>query len=288
MTNKTQLLLLGMVLLLGLPGCATLGSAIKIGGMATGYQELTDMGSSMEKSSREFNAEEKYYVGRTVAVTLMADDPADNNQALLRYINAIGHTLVLVCEKPEIFNGYHFAVLQNPKQMNAYACPGGFLFVSSALVRHCRTEDELAAVIAHEIAHIVLDHPMEAIQASHQRAAVASLVKFGIRKAGESQSEVRQLSGIFNNVVKDVVKAVAQGYSRDKEKQADLMAVDMLKQAGYSPIALAAVLSRMDSHSCHHGDPKIRARNITRKVQESGGNGPVYSGRTARFKKQVK
>jgi predicted Zn-dependent protease len=287
MRNATHYLLLGMVLLFFLPGCATLGSALKMGGAVTGYNNISDMGSSMEKSSREFNEEEKYYVGRTVAVTLMADDPVKDDKSLLRYTNAVGQTLVMACDRPEIFSGYRFAVLADQKSMNAYACPGGFLFISEKLLQQCQTEDELAAVLAHEIAHLVLDHPMQAIKASHQRAAMASLAKFGIRQASEQASELKQLSGVFNNVVKDVVKAVANGYSRDKESEADLMAVDILIRAGYSPMALANVLNRLDSKSCHHGDPKVRAGNVTQKVQTSG-SFSVYEKRTVRFKKQVK
>jgi len=168
----------------------------------------------------------------------------------------------LASSRPEMYHGYHFAVLEN-KDANAFACPGGFIFVSAGLLRICQSEDELAAAMAHEIAHMVLEHPMTAIQASHQREAMASLVKFGLHKAGESQGELQQLSGLFDNVVKDVVKAVAQGYSRDKEQEADMLALDILAQAGYHPQALAALLGRMEGHSGYHGDPKERARKIS-------------------------
>ncbi|MBN1595938.1 M48 family metalloprotease [candidate division FCPU426 bacterium] len=278
---------LALPLLLLVSGCATLGSAIKIGGTLSGYQELNDLGSSMEKAGRQFNAEEQYFIGRTVAATLLADDARVDDRALTVYVNAIGQTLALASDMPELFQGYHFAVLNAPKKLNAYACPGGFLFVTSGLLRHCRTEDELAAVLAHELAHVVLDHPIQAIQAGHQRAAVASLVKFGVRAASESKSELKELSGLFNNVVQDVVRAVAQGYSREKEKEADLMAVAILIKAGYAPTALADVLGRLDQHSCHHGDPRIRAQGVEAKVREKGSAREVLAARTLRFKKAV-
>jgi predicted Zn-dependent protease len=245
----------------GLAGCATLGKAVSLGGQLTGYRELEDAGESLEKTDREFTEEEKYYIGRTVGATLLADAPWKKDAALTLYLNQVGYTLALASSRPEMYHGYHFAVLED-QNANAYACPGGFLFVSTGLLGLCQSEDELAGVIAHEIAHIILEHPMEAIQASHQRAAVASLAKFGLRKAGESQSELQQLSGIFDNVVKDVVKAVAQGYSRDKEQGADVLAVEILKQAGYAPAALAQVLGRMTGHSGYHGDPKQRAQKV--------------------------
>jgi len=261
--KRLHLLITALLSLALLPGCATLGTLVKIGGAATGYRDLVDMGESMEKADRKFNEEEKYYIGRTVAATLLSEAPWRDEAALTRYINQVGQTLVLASDRPELFFGYHFAVLDAPAKVNAFACPGGFLFISSGLLRLCRSEDELAAVLAHEIAHIVYEHPLEAIQASHQRAAVASLIKFGVKKVGEKNQNIAELSGLFDTVVKDVVKAVAQGYSRDKEKQADLMAVDILGRSGYPPEALARVLSRMDAKSCYHGDPKVRAADVT-------------------------
>jgi predicted Zn-dependent protease len=267
-------------------GCATLGTAIKLGGQVTGYNDLADMGTSMEKASREFNEEEKYYIGRTVAATLLSEDHWLNREGLNAYVNAVGQTLVLASERPELFRGYHFAVLDAPDKLNAFACPGGFLFITSGLLRMCRNEDELAAVLAHEIAHIIREHPMQAIQASHQRAAVASLVKFGIAKAGESSSGISELSGLFDAVVKDVVNAVAHGYSRDKEKEADLMAVEILGQAGYPPLALAGVLGRMDQKSCHHGDPKGRAASVTEAAAGKAYAAKASGARDQRFARE--
>ncbi len=283
--SRTSLGAFALAALLVLPGCATLGTAIKMGGAVSGYSELVDMGTSMEKASREFTEEEKYYIGRTVAATLLSEDPWRDQPALTEYVNAVGQTLVLASPRPEVFHGYHFAVLNVPGKINAYACPGGFLFITSGLLRLCRNEDELAAVLAHELAHIAAGHPMQAIQASHEREAVASLVKFGVRKAAESKSEIGRLSGLFDNVVKDVVRAVAHGYSRDKEKEADQMAVDILSQAGYPPQALASVLARMDNKSCYHGDPKVRAAQVEVAIQAQGLGEPVVSARNQRFSK---
>jgi len=242
-------------------GCSTLGQAVKAGGQLTGYQDLAEAGDSLEKASRDFTEEEKYYIGRTVAATLLADFPWKSEARLTDYVNRVGSTLALASARPEMFRGYHFAVLVG-KDANAFACPGGFVFVSTGLLAICQSEDELAAAMAHEIAHMVLEHPLQAISDSHQREAWASLAKFGLRKAGESQNELQQLSGLFDNVVKDVVKAVAQGYSRDKEQAADLLAADILIQAGYHPQALAGLLGRMEGHSGYHGDPKERARKV--------------------------
>lgn len=279
-SSRFLLSLASLSLLAG--GCATLGQAVKVGGQLSGYHELEDMGGSMEKASRDFTEEEKYYIGRTVAATLLADAPWKSAARLTTYVNGVGSTLALASSRPEMYRGYHFAVLTG-KDGNAFACPGGFIFVSAGLLDICRSEDELAAAMAHEIAHMVLEHPVQAIQASHQREAAASLVKFGLRKAGESQGELQQLTGVFDNVVKDVVKAVAQGYSRDKEQEADLLALDILIQAGYHPQALADLLGRMAGHSGYHGDPKDRARKVSEALA-SRNTPALWSEREKRFK----
>jgi predicted Zn-dependent protease len=287
MKRRLLYLLAGLLTAGLLSGCSTLGTVIKAGGHAAGYSDLEDMGSSMEKANRDFTEEEKYYIGRTVAATLMADSPLLANAKLTDYVNAVGTTLVLASSRPELFHGYHFAVLDSDK-VNAYACPGGFLFITRGLLFTCHTEDELAGVLAHEISHIVLDHPIQAIQASHQRAALTSLVKFGVRKAGESYDEVTQLTGVFDNVVKDVVQAVGQGYSRDKEQEADHMAVDLTVQAGYSPLALASVLDRMESGSSTHGDPKVRAAAVRAASPAAVADNPGETLRGQRFEKSKK
>jgi beta-barrel assembly-enhancing protease len=278
--SVTRWLWLGLAL--GAGGCATLGQAVKVGGQLSGYQDLAEAGESMSKASRDFTEEEKYYIGRTVAATLLADAPWKSEARLTTYINGVGSTLAQASTRPEMYHGYHFAFLEG-KDVNAFACPGGFVFVSTGLLRLCGTEDELAAAMAHEIAHLVLEHPMQAISDAHQREAWASLAKFGLHKAGESQADLAQLSGLFDNVVKDVVKAVAQGYSRDKEQQADLLAVDILIQAGYHPQALAGLLGRMAGHSGYHGDPKERAKKV---LEAAGGKTApaLLAARDKRFK----
>lgn len=281
-----RLLLLGMLPVLG-AGCATLGSAIKLGGQLSGYSELSEAGENLEKSDREFTEEEKYYIGRTVAASLLAGDGWESDPALTRYVNAVGETLVLGSGRPEQYHGYHFAVLKAPGQKNAFACPGGFVFITSGLLRVCRSEDELAGVLAHEMAHLVLEHPIQAIQAGHQRAAIASLVKFGVRKASESREDLQHLTGVFDGVIKDVTQAVAHGYSRDKEQEADLRALRILGDTGYAPAALAEVLSRLESQGDSHGDPKARAAVIEAEARREGRLQTERLTRRERFDKQV-
>ena len=188
-------------------------------------------------ATHQINEEEEYYIGRAVAANILSQYPLLKNKPLSRYLNLIGKALVLKSERPEIFGGYHFALLDS-EEANALSAPGGIIFLTRGIVEMAENEDELAAILAHEIQHIVSKDPLQAIKSQRMKS-------LGTFTAGEALGSSSEVLSIFKNSVLDITGTLLQkGYSRGQEKDADLQALDLLEATGYRPQALLAMLEK--------------------------------------------
>lgn len=223
-----------------------------------------------EKASRPISDEEEYFIGRAVAARLLQYYPLYENANLNRYVNLIGKALVLHSEKPYTFGGYHLAVL-NTNEVNAFACPGGIILITKGMLQIAQTEDELASIIAHELAHV---NNRDGINSIKQARWTEALTIIGTKAARQYGSEeLVRLVNIFEGSVEDIMRTlVVNGYSRTQEFLADEKALYYLAKAGYNPNALVNVLERMKKYSSNGGifktHPKIedRINNVKEKV----------------------
>lgn len=192
------------------------------------------------KAARPISDSEEYYLGRSVAANIMGLYKSYDDQNLLKYVNLVGKTVALNSKKPETFGGYHFAVLDS-KEINAMACPGGIIFVTKGLVDLMTSEDELAAVLAHEIGHIINKDGVNAVKSARWTQALAVLGSAAVQQYGSEG--FGQLVGLFEGSVEDVVKTlVVNGYGRAQELEADKSATEILIASGYDPGSLSRVL----------------------------------------------
>jgi predicted Zn-dependent protease len=199
--------------------------------------------TAVSRSLEEFTPEQEYYIGRSVGAVVLTKYKALNDSKANSYVNLLGQTLTLASDTPELFAGYHFLVLDS-NDINAFATPGGHIFITRGLIRCCRTEDELAAVLAHEIGHIQMRHGINAIQRARMAEALTVLAREGVKTYGDE--ELIKLSNSFGDVVSDITSTmINNGYSRAYEYQADAAAVTILRRAGYQPGALVNMLQLM-------------------------------------------
>ena len=205
---------------------------------------ITESVKSIGKASRPLADDEEYYVGRAVAARITATYPLYRNSRLTEYVNLIGQTLVLHTDKPATFGGYHFALLDSP-EINAFACPGGIILITRGMLSSVKSEDELAAVLAHEIAHIIHRDGVAAIQSSRWSEALLVIGSSAAREFGPK--DTAKLVSLFEGSIDDVVKTlVVNGYGRDQEKAADSAALGYLAAAGYDPQGLTGYLKRLE------------------------------------------
>jgi len=196
---------------------------------------------AFSSAAEEINPEQEYYIGRAVAARLLSTYNIYNKKpALTTYLNNICAAITVNSPYPNIYNGYHVAILDS-NEINAFATPGGHIYVTLALVNAAKTEEELASVIAHEVAHIQLKHSIKAIKNSRFTQA---LLVTGTAVAGTAGGmDVKQLTDVLNDSFMEIVQTlVSNGYSQDQEFDADSTAMSLMAGAGYNPSGLTNLL----------------------------------------------
>lgn len=203
----------------------------------------TKVFKSISRASEEINPEQEYYIGRTVSVNIYDRYSPYNNKNAALYLNKVGKLLSLNSDMPETFGGYHFAILDS-NEVNAFAAPGGFIYVTKGMIRLCDSEDALAAVLAHEISHVQLKHGIDSIKKSRITSAVAVFSQEGAKQFGNE--DVQKISEDFGGAISDIMNTlVVNGYSRSFEYEADKNALVILKRTGYDQNAMVDMLARM-------------------------------------------
>jgi len=259
-------------------GCATVTQVGTGLAEATGVITPTEAAAiqrtaqAVERSFERITPEQEYYIGRSVAATILHRYPPQNDEALNRYLNILGQILAQASDRPETFGGYHFQALDS-EEINAFAAPGGFILVSKGLLRCCRNEDELAAVLAHEIGHIQGQHGLRAIRASRLTDAFTILAAESAKNlAGQ---EAAALTQAFEGSIGDITATLMNsGYSRALERDADRAAIRILERVGYDPRALVGMLETMKRRlrpggldfAKTHPDPAERIADIRRFI----------------------
>jgi predicted Zn-dependent protease len=199
---------------------------------------------AVSRSLEDFTPEQEYYIGRAVGAVVLSKYPAYANTQVNQYINTLGQTLAAASNKPEIFGGYHFVVLDSD-DINAFATPSGLIFVTRGLIRCCPTEDALAAILAHEIGHVQLRHGMQSIEKARVTEALTVLAQEGAKNLGSR--EVAQLTETFSGAISDIANSmINNGYSRTFEYQADQASVALVQRVGYNPEGLIDMLTVME------------------------------------------
>jgi hypothetical protein len=121
--------------------------------------------AEIDRSFEVFTPEQEYYLGRAVAATIAGKYKPYNDQKANRYVNRLGQTLAQFSDRPETYGGYHFRILDSD-EINAFAAPGGLIFITRGMLRCTQHEDALAAVLAYEIGHVQYKHGLQEIKKS--------------------------------------------------------------------------------------------------------------------------
>lgn len=203
---------------------------------------FTTVGAA-SKAARSISEDEEYYIGRAVAASLISQFRLLENKKLTDYVNHVGQTVALHSDKPQTYGGYHFAILDS-SEINAFACPGGIIFITRGMLNAVRNEDELAAVLAHEVGHISHRDGISAIKKARWTEAVTIIGSKAAREYGSK--ELSSLVNIFEGSIDDIVKTlVVNGYGQSQEYDADKAALGYLAKAGYNPGALKDFIGRL-------------------------------------------
>jgi predicted Zn-dependent protease len=225
-----------------------------------------DPGEPFRPGMNFFSKQQDVQLGQEAAQQVRQKYREVDSPFLKDYVRDIGNRLATAPAARESGFPFSFAVLQD-KSVNAFALPGGPMFIFSGLVRNVDNEAQLAAVMAHEMAHVILRH------GTHQ-ASKANLIKLPVLLAGEAlgqQSLLTTLTGLGANSL--ILK-----YSRDAESDADALGAHLMAHAGYDPVQMARFFKKLETMSgrgnsavsqffSDHPNPGNRERDIMAEAQ---------------------
>jgi len=203
---------------------------------------LSRMESAISSSNKEYTPEEEYYLGRAVAANILTVyQPYAQNTALTRYLNNICQTLAINSSMPEIYNGYYVMILDS-REFNAFATLGGHIFITKGFVEAVSSEDALAAIIAHEMAHIMLKHGIGMIDSMKVVEELDLTARQSAAIADSGNDESRDIQTFRNSISEILDILLISGYSQAQEFEADKTAIELLASAGYDPRGLLEAL----------------------------------------------
>ena len=212
---------------------------------------VVDTSVAIAKANETFEPEQEYYIGRSVAANILARYSVYDNLYAREYLNTICQTLVINSSQPEIFNGYFVQILDS-EEINAFATSGGHILITKGMLKCAESEDALAAVIAHEIAHIQLAHGIQAIQASRTTGAWVTGISSAatITASAMGEADYNELVESFSSGIDDLTQTLVNtGYSKTHEFEADAMALELMMNAGYCPYAMVDMLMLLEENS---------------------------------------
>ena len=199
---------------------------------------LPDLGSSANAliSPQEAQDYGAMMLQQMRALDMVVDDPL-----LDAYINNLGFRLVANSAKPK--DHFAFFIAKDP-EINAFSAPGGYIGINSGLFVITRNEDELAAVMAHEIGHITQNHLQRAYEAAKKDTPLMALVALGAIAAGGAAGGQAAAAALLGG--QGVLMQKQINFTRKDEAEADRTGIDTLAKSGYDPNAMAGFFQRME------------------------------------------
>ncbi len=254
-------------------------------GLAKTWAAITD-------AQKDLTPENEYWTGRSVATNLLArhDYHYEDADALrdgrltgaTAYVSAVGGVLAAAAmeaprggDRPAPIAGWHFTIVESDT-INAFAAPGGWVFVTTAAIEAAQSEDELAAVLAHEIAHVVRGHALGSIKKGRWANVAKTALDTSVQLDQQSLGELTQ---VFEGAMDDMIDGIlVKGYSRDTEFEADRVGLEIMNRAGYDPAALVRYLKTLDAEQgggsggfqATHPRASDRIAKIAPRAQELG------------------
>lgn len=268
------------VFTVALSACGILAAAARgdISGVVQGIAELSaavieEVGKG--NVPKEFTPENEYYIGRGVSAAIVDKYPSTDmakpaTEKQLVYLNQMGCYIYAASgeiDKLKLGNhvsrddeekdrlkrftlhkDVHVGILETDEVM-AYSTPGGFIWISRGSIALCENEEQLAAIIAHELGHVVMNHGMDAYRkATEGKITDSPVFKKVTSDLGPVVGNFAQLVGGFAD------NLVLNGYGKDQEFEADNFGTRALATAGYDPRSIVSMLKRLEAYEKAQGD----------------------------------
>ena len=227
--------------------------------------KMVDTVKNVGKAVKEIEEPEEIAIGKDVASRLLGAAPLVANPGLQRYVNHVGRWLAAQTERPDL--PWQFGVLDSPN-VNAFAVPGGTVFITRGLLERMRNEAELAGVLGHEIVHVLRKHHLKAIQKGAQSALAGDALGHALRdRAGPARDKLIAFG----------TEMYSRGLDKSDELEADRLGVVIAARGGYDAYGLPSVLQTLQAMSAQdsalalmfktHPAPAERLNSLSENMQ---------------------
>jgi predicted Zn-dependent protease len=198
-------------------------------------------GFSAEQAVFSLSKKKELEIGAEMHAEILQKMPIYRDEELQKYVEKIGRELANKSSRPELT--YTFTIIDS-NEINAFATPGGYVYVNRGLLAYMTTEAQMAAVIGHEIGHVAARH------AAHQKTAgtTANAVTNVLAALIAYQTGSATVANEVANATSIAGTALVRGYGRDMELEADELGATYLARAGYDPEAVTEVIGVLKDH----------------------------------------
>jgi predicted Zn-dependent protease len=232
--NRILLVLAGVLVL------AACKSMPNIGGLD--LNKVVDTAREVKGAVATPGEDEEREMGHDVAATLLGASPLLADAAVQKYVNRVGLWVALQGSRPTL--PWRFAVIDNPN-VNAFATPGGYVFITRGLLERMGSEAELAGALAHEIAHVEKFHHLNAMKKDARMRLLGRAGSAAMSRGGTDAEVAQRLSQVAG-----MAKGLyTRGLDKADEYEADRVGAILAARAGYDPYGLAQVLQTLDAVS---------------------------------------
>ncbi len=212
--------------------------------------KLPDIGSPADAI---ISKNDEAQIGRAIMRDIRNSGQVVEDPLVNEYINEIGNRVAAQTNEGD--HDFTFFVIEDPR-INAFALPGGYIGVHTGLLEATRSEDELAGVLAHEVAHVTQRHIARAIHANSRQSILSTAIMLGALLAGAA--------GGSSDVIQAGM-AVAQGtaaqqqinFTRSNEHEADRVGISALADAGFDPYGMASFFDVMSRQNTRAPDQRV-------------------------------
>ncbi|MBZ5541903.1 MAG: M48 family metalloprotease [Acidobacteriia bacterium] len=247
-----------------------LAAALLLGGAPGAYAQQGQR-TQFRPGWNIFSPQQDVQVGQKAAQDAEKKLPLCNDPKVDAYLTQLGKRLAAKAPTGGVQYPFEFHCVNN-KAINAFALPGGYVFVNRGTIEAADNEAQLAAVMAHELSHVALRHGTS--QATKAQAASLPIAILGGILGGSAMGSLVTQLGAFG------AGSVLLKYSRTAETQADVMGTQILYDAGYDPRAMAQFFEKLEAESkgknppeffSDHPSPEHRVERVDEEIDRLGG-----------------
>ena len=229
----------------------------RVAAILLGALTLTHCASNPVTGGKDFvlmSEQQEIQMGAQAHQDVLKEYAALDNPDLQAYVNEIGQRLAKQSHRPDL--DWHFTVVDSP-DVNAFALPGGYVYITRGIMVYLNSEAELAGVLGHEIGHVTARHGVR--QQSAATAAGLGAVLGSVLVPGMNNQAAPR-------VMQSLAQAWTAGYGRDHELESDRLGAQYLAKSGYNPqamIEVIGVLKNQELFAAEQARPRPRTAQPT-------------------------